>query len=197
MAVASLGFRTDLMILSLLGSTVEHEDGYAVVRTPSNPTFHWGNFLLLAGPPAPGSVPGWVETFSRTFPDAEHLTLGVDGTDGEAGDPAELARLGLEREISTVMTATTVHPPPRPNTYATYRPLDGDADWSAALAVRAAGNEDFPPEDYLVFARRHLDSMRALQEQGYGAWFGAFVDDAMVAGLGIFADTDGVARFQS
>jgi predicted GNAT family acetyltransferase len=36
-----------------------------------------------------------------------------------------------------------------------------------------------------------------LQERGHGGWFGAFVGERMVAGLGLFDDGSGVARYQS
>ena len=51
MAVVSLGYRTDLMLLGLQGSVIERQAGYQVIRTPANPTFHWGNFLLLGRGP--------------------------------------------------------------------------------------------------------------------------------------------------
>lgn len=35
------------MLLGLQGSVIEQRPGYQVIRTPANPTFHWGNFLLL------------------------------------------------------------------------------------------------------------------------------------------------------
>src|SRR5215469_16556194 len=106
MAIVSLGYRTDLMLLGLQGSVIEQRTGYQVIRTPANPTFHWGNFLLLDGPPAPGTVSSWMGTFAREFPGAEHVAIGVDNTSGDAGDEAELAAAGLEAELSTVLTAS-------------------------------------------------------------------------------------------
>jgi hypothetical protein len=104
-ATVSLGYRTDLMLLGLQGSVIEQRTGYQVVRTTAHPTFYWGNFLLLDGPPAPGTVSSWTGTFARGFPGAEHVALGVDGTGGDAGDEAELAVAGLKAERSTVLTA--------------------------------------------------------------------------------------------
>ena len=39
MDVVSLGFLTDLMVLALGGSQIEHHERHIVVRTPANPTF--------------------------------------------------------------------------------------------------------------------------------------------------------------
>src|SRR5215472_356063 len=128
MAIVSLGYRTDLMLLGLQGSVIEQRAGYQVVRTSANPTFYWGNFLLLGGPPAPGTIPSWISTFAREFPGAKHVALGVDGTDGAAGDQSELSAAGLAVERNTVLTADMTSPPPNPNETAQFRTLDSDAD---------------------------------------------------------------------
>src|ERR1700746_414697 len=136
MAVASLGYRTDLMLLGLQGSVIEQRAGYQGVRTPANPTFYWGNFLLLDGPPAPGTVSSWISTFAREFPGAEWVALGVDGTNGDVGNQSELATAGLAIERNTVRSAGMTTPPPHPNETAQFRVLDSDADWLAALELQ-------------------------------------------------------------
>ncbi|MGC0422110.1 GNAT family N-acetyltransferase [Embleya sp. AB8] len=197
MNVTSLGFRTDLMLLALHGSDIERRDGYLVVRTPTNPTFHWGNYLLLAAPPAPGGAAGWVDTFRREFPDASHVALGVDGTDGATGDPDDLAAAQLDIERSTVLTAEALDPPPRPNTTATFRIAESDADWAQALALSEATNPGADPAAYREFARARLAGLRDLQSRGHGAWFGAFQDGELRAGLGLFTNGQGLARYQT
>jgi RimJ/RimL family protein N-acetyltransferase len=194
---SSLGFRSDLMLLSLQGSDIEQREGYLVVRTPTNPTFHWGNFLLLEDAPEAGSVRRWIDAFRREFPGADHLALGVDGTSGDAGKADELAAERLETERSTVLSAAAIRPPARPNRDADFRMLDADndSDWDAALSLQEA---NFPPmDDDGEFARRRLSGHRELQARGHGGWFGAFLGDRMVSGLGIFGDDSGLARYQN
>lgn len=53
MQVRSLGYRTDLIFPAFDGQITDRGD-YLVVRTPSNPTFYWGNFLLFDRPPGDG-----------------------------------------------------------------------------------------------------------------------------------------------
>ena len=197
MTIVSLGYRTDLMLLGLQGSVTEQRADYQVIRTPANPTFHWGNFLLLDGPPAPGTVSSWTGTFAREFPGAEHVAIGVDGTGGEAGDEAELAAAGLEAERSTVLTAAVTTPPPRPNEVARFRMLESDADWKAALDLAEAVHPYGDPAGWQGFNGLRLLAMREMQAQGLGAWFGAFLAGAMVSGLGVFGDGSGVVRFQN
>ena len=135
MAIVSLGYRTDLTLLGLQGSVIEQRPGYQVIRTPANPTFHWGNFLLLDRPPAAGMVSSWTSAFAREFPAAEHLAIGVDGTSGDAGDEAELAA-GLEADRSAVLTAAATTPAPHPNGVAQFRILESGPDWELPWTCR-------------------------------------------------------------
>jgi ribosomal protein S18 acetylase RimI-like enzyme len=196
--VISLGFRTDLMVRRLAGSVIADRPSRLLVRTPANPGFWWGNFLLFAGPPRPGDAARWAATFAAELPDARHVAIGVDDTDGDAGDSAELAAAGLALDLGAVLTATGLTPPARPAAHAVIRPLAGDAEWGQALDLRQAcydsGTAD---EDHLLYLTRQNAEMRRLAEAGHGAWFGAFVDGVMRAGAGLFGDGDGLARFQS
>ena len=78
MQVTSLGFATDLALRVLEGAEITDRGDYLVVRIPDNPTFYWGNFLLLAGWPEPGTGNSWLARFAAEFPHAGHIALGVD-----------------------------------------------------------------------------------------------------------------------
>jgi hypothetical protein len=47
-AALSLGWRSDLVFARFDGEVVDRGN-HLLVRTPGNPTFWWGNFLLFAG----------------------------------------------------------------------------------------------------------------------------------------------------
>jgi ribosomal protein S18 acetylase RimI-like enzyme len=195
MDIASLAYRTDLAMLEHSGSTVTDRGTYLVVRTPDNPTFWWGNHLLL--PHAPGDeavAREWVATFEREFPEARHRTFGVDGTTGELGDVAAFAALGMETEVLTVMTATEVHEPPRPNTDTTIRPLASDHDWAQQVELSMVG-EEFGYD--LAFCTARTAAERSLVDQGYGAWWGAFDGDTLLSSMGLVTASEGLARFQA
>ena len=53
--IRNLGYRTDCVILHYNGQIEEKED-YYVIRTPSNPTYYWGNFLLYKFAPKKRSL---------------------------------------------------------------------------------------------------------------------------------------------
>jgi GNAT superfamily N-acetyltransferase len=195
--VTSLGYQTDVALLRLGGSEVEDHETYLVVRSPHNPAFWWGNFMLLQGPPPPDEAPRWLEIFARELPQAKHVALGFDGSDGSVDDLSGFLALGPKPEAATVMTAREVHPPARPNERATYWPLGGDDDWAQQIGLRVVCNADDPDGDaYLDFATAHTNTARALTEAGHGVWFGAFDDGRLLASMGLFTTAQGNARFQ-
>jgi ribosomal protein S18 acetylase RimI-like enzyme len=195
-SLRSLAFRTDVGLLQLGGSTIEDRGDHLVVRTPHNPAFWWGNFLLLDQAPTSEEAGRWVEHFTTEFPDARHLAFGVDQTDGTAADLAGFAGLGLDVDVSTVMTATSVHPPPRPNNEAEYRRLSSDDDWAQVLRVRIVANatDEDPVDD--TFESRRVRTDRSSSETGKGAWFGAFLDGRLVSQMGLAVAGPGLARFR-
>ena len=193
MEVRSLGYRTDLAILALEGSQVTDRGDHLVIRTPGNPSYWWGNFLLLRDL-EPGSGGSWLARFAAEFPDARHTALGLDETDAGTADPGELGGMTMER--NAVMTATSVHAPPQPNTDAVFRPLEGDADWQQSFELAAAVHAGEPGGD-AGFLTARVAAKRALAEAAHGAWFGAFLDGTLVSQLGLVTGKSGLARYQS
>jgi ribosomal protein S18 acetylase RimI-like enzyme len=194
--IESLGYRTDLMLRELEGSTVTERDGYLVVRSPAHPEYWWGNFLLLPESALRDEALVWVSRFTEAFPDARHLTLGIDTA--KTGDvPVGFLSAGLKADINTVLTAGSVQEPLRPNQVAAFRRLDGDADWRQALQLRIACSQNVDVPGGVEFERRRARQMRVLAEAGHGAFFGAFLGERLVAQLGVFSDGSGIARYQN
>ncbi|HEV8558757.1 MAG TPA: GNAT family N-acetyltransferase [Actinophytocola sp.] len=199
MPAASLGWRTDLMLLRLQGSVVDECADHLVVRMPHHPDHHyrWGNCLLLHAAPAPGTVAAWMDVFRREFPATPRAGIGVDGIAGAAGDDAEARAAGLEPVRRTVLTASALRPPEQPAAAATVRRLESERDWASAVELWLSNNVDYDDEAYRGHAVGKVGLFRDLHERGLGAWFGAFLDGRLVSGLGVFSDGAGVARFQT
>lgn len=201
MQIDSLAFRTDLALLRLSGSTVEDRGSYVAVRTPANPTYRWGNFDLLAAPPAADEVAGVLARYDADLPEGDFRTFGVDGTTDQAEALAPMVEAGLRPDPATVMTATSVHAPPRPSTSVRCRPLTSDDDWAqrveVSVAVDAADPDGSEGGGYRTFAERRAVADRALCEAGHGTWWGAFAGDRLVASMGLVDAGDRLARFQS
>ncbi len=198
MDVVSLGYRTDLALLERGGSRIEDRGDHLVVTSPANPTFYWGNFLLLGEVPAADQAPVWLDRFRSAFPDAQHVALGIDGTARTSVDAQAFVDLGLSAETSSVMTAQSVHPPARPNTRATYRKLETDEDWAAHIELRMAIDDEVGDLDaHLRFVTAKAQTSRELGEAGHGAWFGAFIDGRMLSSMGLVRASGELARFQT
>jgi GNAT superfamily N-acetyltransferase len=197
MDVTSLGFRTDLALLERAGSTIEDCGDHLVVRSPSNPTFYWGNFLLLDHVPAADRIEVWLDRFVAALPDARHRSFGFDAPGGTVADLAGFAGCGIEVEASTVMTARSVRSPAHPNREATYRELESDDDWAKSIELQLACNDEHEPVSHRTFVTRRAASNRAVVAAGHGAWFGAFVDETLVTQMGLVTAGSRLARFQA
>ena len=193
--VNSLGFRTDLMLRRLEGSTIDDRGGYLIVRSPANPTFWWGNFLLMPEAALQDEAGTWMSRFSEALPDAAHMAIGIDGTSGRGVPPPAYLAAGFRFERSTVMTAAAVREPSHHSDAAQYRPLETDEDWDQALDLRMACTD--PPSGALEFNAARIADGRRLAEAGHGACFGAFQEGRLVAQLGVFSDGGEVARYQN
>ena len=94
------------------------------------------------------------------------------------------------------MTATAVHPPAHPNGEADYRTLESEGDWSQSIELTLACNDEYEPVSHRTFVERRVASNRVLVEAGHGAWFGAFLDGALVSQMGLVTAGPALARFQ-
>ncbi len=193
MQIQSLGWRTDLALAAYSGSTVEDRGDHVLVRTPDNPTYWWGNFILLQHPPTPDETATWSALFEQEFPDSEHRAFGVDAARGTTELLAGFRAAGLKIEASAVMTAREVRPPEYPNTDAEVRALVSDEDWEQQVALTLTDDE---VDDSLDYAVQRARGERQLVEDGHGQWFGAFVDGHLAASLGAFVASPGLARYQ-
>jgi ribosomal protein S18 acetylase RimI-like enzyme len=191
--IESLAFRTDLALLQLSGSEVEDHGSHLVVRTPANPAYWWGNFLLFPAPPTREDVPAWDELFRSTFPAARHRAYGVATAHGTREDLRPLVDAGLHVEASSVMTATSAHEPARPNREAVYRPLVSDDDWEQQVHLTLSGGEFEGQRDFVV---AKAAAQRQATERGAGAWWGAFLGDRLLSSMGLFGASPGLCRFQ-
>jgi hypothetical protein len=79
MNLRSLGYRTDLIFPAFDGEIIDRGE-YLAVRSPQNPTYYWGNFLLFAEPPKEGdlTMARDLRSRDRAPPKVTHLAFGWD-----------------------------------------------------------------------------------------------------------------------
>ncbi|GAB3017888.1 hypothetical protein GCM10011376_01550 [Nocardioides flavus (ex Wang et al. 2016)] len=195
MNVSSLGFRTDLALLTASGSLVEDRGTHLVVRSPENPTYFWGNFLLLAQPPVPGGEKEVVGAFHTEFPTADHVSIGIDTADLSDEARAAFEAAGMTVDVASVLTAERLEA--AREVEAEVRALESDEDWESRARLSRHVDGRTAEEVFMTFARRKNAQERRLVDAGRGRRFGAFVDGEVVSTAGVFVTEEGVARFQS
>ncbi len=178
----SLVYATDIDVLAI-DHAVTRRDGYLAVRSPSNPTFWFGNLLLFDEPPAAGDGQHWERLFEREFanePRVRHHTFGWDRTDGARGaaDDEFVARgYTLERLVGLLASPDALARHPRANPSVTVRPLDPapGADeplWAAVVELQVVDRDERSTEhEHRSFCRARQRELRELFATGRGAWY--------------------------
>lgn len=201
MNIRSLGFRTDLRLLEMTGSQIEDRGTHLVIRTPANPTYFWGNFLLLKQLPVPGGEREVIGAFQTEFPEAEHVSIGIDGTDDLTDQLTAFVDAGMEADTGTVLTATSlVEPRPVADDVAdrvVVRALESDDDWESRSRLAHLLWAKTEVDTFMTYARGKNEQERALVANGVGQRYGAFVDGDLVSTAAVFVTHAGVARYQT
>ena len=183
-----LGWQTDLAVRRAGGSTVEDLGDHLVVRSPDNPTFHWGNFVLVTDGAAVDDAARWTATFEKAFPDADHRAVGLVGEPS----PEPWTALGLTVEHEDVLNADRCpEPTPLAQGYLV-RQLGTQEDWSQSTGLEV---REYPGD--AAFHHGATQTRAAMSTRGDAAWFGVFEGDRLVAQLGIVDCGSGLARYQA
>ena len=190
---------------------VSRHDGYLAVRSPTNPTHHWGNLLVFDDAPAPGDGERWEALFAAEFADDPrvlHRTFAWDRTDDARGAmDTEFRARGYDVDLSVGMIASPdeIRPHPRANADVVVKalaPESGGPDephWQQVLELQAAGRDPDSSETeeaYGVFSRARQAELRMGFRAGAGAWYVALDGDQVVGSMGIVV-TGGRARYQA
>lgn len=193
-----LSYRTDFIFHHHNGVVEEHAD-YWVVRTPSNPTFWFGNFVLFKRAPIAADLDSWLTVHDEAF--GESLNHHIFGWDvPQEGDISAFLAAGFKTShgISLALTEYTMPVPINPSV--TVRPILTDEDWEAVINEQILVDRvDFAnPEDGGEFRRKQMMAYRPLIAKGRGHWWGAFIENKLVGNMGLFFDEANiVGRFQN
>lgn len=207
--------RRDLQLSSLVIATdvdtlpesaiVEDRGDHVVVRSPSNPSHYWGNFLLYRSAPASGDRERWEADFDRAFGsdrESRHAAFTWDRIDGHAGAVGEFVDAGYEHEDQVALVAQRheLHAHARACEDVEVRLLrpDGDEElWDAVVQLQVDNREAGHEEGlHRTFVQRRLDDRRERFLRGEGGWFLALVDGEPAASCGVIV-TAGRGRYQA
>jgi hypothetical protein len=198
MRFRSLLYRTDALFWRATSRIVDRGD-YMVIDTPDRRGWYWGNCLIFEKPPAAGDRDRWLAIFREEFPDpkVQHVAIAWDDASGDLGQVQPFLDAGFELDRFVTLVADAVVPPPKWNDEVMIRELGSEEDFDQAIAVQVSCRDlRFPAETYTLFTRRSMETYRGMIAEGLGVWYGAFLDDRLVADLGLFF-TGELGRFQS
>jgi len=199
MKLNSLGYQTDLFFVSFDGEIIDRGE-YLVLKTPTNPSFCWGNYLLFKQAPAVGDYQKWLRLFAVEIgnsPKIIHQVFGWDSVVIEPGFISPFLENGFCLRQLSVLAADTLC-----STITTFmdlcvRPLISDEDFMQSVENQlACREEEFNEDAYRNFILLQMKRYQAMCQLGLGCWFGAFIKDRLVADLGIFR-INKLGRYQS
>jgi GNAT superfamily N-acetyltransferase len=191
----SQGIATDLLIMRGL-SQLEDRGSHLVLRTPSQPSYWYGNRVIFRDRPADPAAQ--VALFRQAFPDSAHICLEWDIPGlalGSAGD--YLLSQGFDLDaVEFLILRAPIAPPPLPAGLR-FGLVDTASAWTqvAALQHETRLEDGYSGSGHREFMTRRIAGYRRLVERGLGCWFGVFDGTHMVADMGIFHDNH-VARYQ-
>jgi Predicted acetyltransferase len=195
MSDLSLDWATDLEILRLTGSDIQECEDHIIVKTPSNPNYHWGNCLLVVDHTLVSQAQTWVSKFHQHFPNADWISIALPVMPKKTDD-WESQGIALE-PLEVLQTIELPKSFPLPYGYQV-RALEGD-DWELLSQKEIEENlisKMYEPKEYEDFITRNNQIRKSLCQKGKAAWFGAFFDNELVANLGIVV-CEATARYQS
>ena len=198
------GWHSDF-ILHRHGAVVTECADCLVVRTPANPDFYWGNFLLLPKAPSDGDMAHWMDRFdeeiTRLQPASQHVALGINGAPAGEALPTWVDA-GFERLPTAVLELRPgrLQPPARAARGDVHvRPLDMGHELEAAVALQCADAQGFDPTHFALHRRAQMQRYARMAETGEALWFGAWCDGVLAADCGLMRDgtqPGALGRFQ-
>lgn len=198
------GWRSDF-ILHRHGALVLERADCLVVRTPANPNFYWGNFLLLPQAPQDDALAHWMDRFdeeiTRLQPASQHVALGVNGPPAGESLPTWVDA-GFERIQSAVLALEPgqLRPPARAaRGEVQVRPLDLARELDAVVALQCADPHGFHPAHHARHRHAQMQRYAQIAEAGEALWFGVWCNGVLAADCGLMRDgtrAGALGRFQ-
>ena len=198
-----LGWQSHLLACRF-GAEIAERDDCIVLRSPANPTYFWGNCLILPAAPRDEDLPRWLARFDEEIAskqsESTHLAFGVNAATLTDFLPAWCAAGIDEFHDIAVLTLAADALAPRPAVRDTpglvLRALALPDELEFAVEAQVAHREAaFEAEGYRDYRRRAMQRISAMQATASANWFGAVVDGVLAADCGLVHDGR-LGRFQ-
>jgi ribosomal protein S18 acetylase RimI-like enzyme len=200
LAELSGGWRTDFIVHRHDGVIVERDD-CIVVRTPKNPTYYWGNFVLLPDVPADDALDHWMARFdveiAQQQPASQHRAFGINAPRAHAELPSWV-RAGFELQVHDVMQVAPgqLRAPPRlARGDVVFRPAQLERETDAFVELQCADTQGHSLDGYRHFRAGKMAAIARMHAAGAAQWFGLWCDGILAADCGLVRDGP-LGRFQ-
>lgn len=186
------------MIFARNESEIIERESYLVIKTVSNPNYHWGNFLIFKSPPKDGDLINWMNIFQKElsfYKNFDHYVFAWD----EPIPPTSVEYLNHNFELQESITLQTSElvKPKHYNEKVIIRPLQSAKEWEDADEIQiATRDQKYSYAEYKEFKINQSKSYQKLVDLARGERFGAFLNNVLVADLGIYYEGD-LARYQN
>ena len=199
-----IGWRTDFLVHEGAAQILERGD-CIVVRTPGNPAYYWGNFLVLPEAPVDDALDHWLQRFAQEVatgqPLCQHVAIGVSAPYVQQQLP-RWREAGFDLHVSVVMRLVPGElqrdvKPARGSV--TVRPLDFAHEIDALIELECSDAHGFEIAGYRQYRQRKFTRYAELHAQGRLHWFGLWCDGVLAASCGLMrehAQPGSTARFQ-
>ena len=198
MKIKSQGFLTDLMFHQERAEIEKHED-YMVIKTPDNPYYFWGNFIFLYNPPRVESIDIFESLFEEKFSSMpiEHIAFTWDYSEKNDQFYNNFQKIGYEIEKTKVLIADYLDVPRKCNQEIQIKQIETADEWNLVFENQIQCREShFSEDSYRQFLEPKFLNYKKMIDDKKGYWFGAFLNNLLVADLGLFFENQ-VARYQA
>jgi len=193
----NLGFSTDLIFLEDTREIVEQTE-YTAFRSPNNPTYYFGNFLLLPQAPKNSEKQYWENHFDQAFSNIDGIghytfiwhTAPTNISTYLAANYEYCHCLVLSAQVQDLCL------PKHLNRQVQLQAFSTTTHWQQWIDL---GVEERPKahdeKAYRRFMERSAAQYQQLYKGGQGNFYGAFDNGELVASAGLFYGNN-VGRFQ-
>ncbi len=195
MFTISPGWKTDLDILALGGSEIEKFDDHIVVKTPTNPEYHWGNCVLVLDPASVDMSVRWVQRYRSVFAHNEWIAIGLPQMPSNVAAWKEQGIVLEQLDVLSTSSLPKSHSLPDGYTSRHFEEQDWETLTRREISTLLAEG-GYEPAATEAFAIESNASRQRWCSSGDAAWFGAYHEDELVASLGI-VKCGTAARYQS
>jgi len=198
-----VGWQSHLLACQF-GAEIAERDDCIVLRTPTNPTYYWGNCLILAAAPRDDDLPHWLARFEAEIaslqPESRHLAFGTNAPALVEDLPAWRAAGIDEFDTTAVLTLEPADLLPPPQARGTpgleLRALVLPDELELAVEAQVATrDESFEADGYRAYRQAAMQRVTQMQAAGTASWFGALAGAVLAADCGLVHDGR-LGRFQ-